>query len=115
MDLISQIGFGNLHCLWSIDTTKISVCECGQRDTEEVTTLKTVVVLRSDVDQLKSTDMSKIFGMVEIPDMPDKSLATTGDGGRVEETTNLESEAETDEEMFELVEETLYEGLAETE
>ncbi|XP_049347850.1 uncharacterized protein LOC125812389 [Solanum verrucosum] len=94
----------------------ISVCERGQRDTEEVTTLKAViVVLRSDVDQLTSTDMPKIFGMVEIPDVPDKHLATTGDKCRVEETTNMEFEAETDEEIIEVVEETLYEGLTETE
>ncbi|KAG5609857.1 hypothetical protein H5410_021138 [Solanum commersonii] len=57
----------------SIDTltTRIAACEQGQGATEEVTTLNAAIVeLRKDVHQLKSTNMSMIFGNVEIPDMP---------------------------------------------
>uniref|UniRef100_M1DDJ5 Putative plant transposon protein domain-containing protein n=1 Tax=Solanum tuberosum TaxID=4113 RepID=M1DDJ5_SOLTU len=59
--------------------------------TEEVTALKvTITMLRRDVDQLKSTAMSMVFVMVEIPDIPD-------------------------EEMLEVAEEASYEGLTESE
>lgn len=71
---------------------RIAMCVCGQRDTKEVTTLKAVIdLLRSDVDKLKSTDMSRIFVMLEIPDVPNMPPYTTRDGVRVEETTNPES------------------------
>ncbi|KAG5568122.1 hypothetical protein H5410_064863, partial [Solanum commersonii] len=41
-----------------------AVCEHGQGITEKVKTLKVVIAaLINDVDQLKSTDMSIIFGM----------------------------------------------------
>uniref|UniRef100_M1DDW4 Polyprotein protein n=1 Tax=Solanum tuberosum TaxID=4113 RepID=M1DDW4_SOLTU len=49
---------------------------------------------------LKSTNMSMIFGMVEIPNMPadtDMPPATTGDEVRVKKVVAAESEAETDE------------------
>ncbi|XP_049394647.1 uncharacterized protein LOC125858921 [Solanum stenotomum] len=82
---------------------RISVCECGQGATEEVTALKAaIVVLRSDVDQLKSTNMSIIFGTVEILDVPDMSPATTGDEIRVEKAVDPESEAKIYEEMLEV-------------
>ncbi|KAG5606335.1 hypothetical protein H5410_027827, partial [Solanum commersonii] len=95
---------------------RIVVCEHGQGATEKVTALKaSIVVLRSDVDQLKSTNMSMIFGMVEIPDMPDMPPSTTGDKVRVEEIVDPKSEAEIDEEMLEVAEKALYKGLTETE
>ncbi|XP_049363600.1 uncharacterized protein LOC125828325 [Solanum verrucosum] len=85
---------------------RISVCKCGQWATKEVTALKAAIaVLRSDVDQLKSTDMSMIFGTVEILDVPDMPPATTGDEIRVEEAVDLESEAKIYEEMLEVAEE----------
>ncbi|XP_049410647.1 uncharacterized protein LOC125873840 [Solanum stenotomum] len=80
----------------------IDVCERG---THEVTTLKAAIAeLRKYVDQLKSTDMSLIFGTVEIPNDQDTyipvnsnmPLANTGDEVRVDDAT-VESEAETNE------------------
>ncbi|XP_049410663.1 uncharacterized protein LOC125873857 [Solanum stenotomum] len=63
--------------------TMIVMCERGQGATDEVTTLKAAIAeLRKDVDQLKSTDMSMIFGTMEIPDIPancDVPSATTRD------------------------------------
>uniref|UniRef100_M1DG92 Polyprotein protein n=1 Tax=Solanum tuberosum TaxID=4113 RepID=M1DG92_SOLTU len=59
--------------------------------------------------------MSMIFGTVEIPDVLVMPPATTGDEIRVDETTDPESEAETDEELLEVTEEASYEGLTETE
>uniref|UniRef100_M1DPE7 Polyprotein protein n=1 Tax=Solanum tuberosum TaxID=4113 RepID=M1DPE7_SOLTU len=59
-----------------------------------------------------------IFGTVEIPDVPielDMHAATTRDDVRVEEAVDPESEAETDEEIFEVVQEASYEGLTETD
>ncbi|XP_049364127.1 uncharacterized protein LOC125828849 [Solanum verrucosum] len=90
---------------------RIAVCECGQGATEEVTALKSAIdALRSDVDQLKSTYMSMIFGMLEIQDVIEMPPSTTGEEVRVEETTDPESEVETGEEMLEVVEEASYEG-----
>ncbi|XP_049350300.1 uncharacterized protein LOC125814892 [Solanum verrucosum] len=94
---------------------RIAVCERGQGATEEVTTLKAAVaMLRCDVDQLKSTDMSMSCGMVEIPDVPDMPPATTEDEIRVEEAADLESQVENDKEMLEVAEEASYECLTET-
>ncbi|KAG5605203.1 hypothetical protein H5410_026695 [Solanum commersonii] len=91
--------------------TNIAVCKRGQGATDEVTTLKAdIVVLQSDVDRLKSTDISMIFGIVEIPDVSELLPATTRDGSRVEEATDLESEAEANKEMHEMAEEASYEG-----
>lgn len=55
-----------------IDTLAASIegCQRGQGETEELKTLKdTIGTLRSDVDQLKSTNISMIFKTVEIPDV----------------------------------------------
>jgi len=67
------------------------------------------------VDQSKSTDMSMIFGTVEIPDdqgtdIPayyDIPSATTGYEVRVDDVAT-EFEAETDEEQFGVQEKTTY-------
>ncbi|KAG5568515.1 hypothetical protein H5410_064457, partial [Solanum commersonii] len=78
--------------------------------TNEVTTLKTAIAeLRKDMDQVKSTYMSMIFGTVEIPDMPADTVvppATTGDEVQVEELRLMRSS---------LDEEATYEGLTEVE
>uniref|UniRef100_M1DA64 Polyprotein protein n=1 Tax=Solanum tuberosum TaxID=4113 RepID=M1DA64_SOLTU len=58
--------------------------------------------------------MSMVFGTVEIPDVPVMPPATSRDGSRVEKIVDSESEAETDEEMIEGVEEASYKGLDET-
>jgi len=59
-----------------------------------VTALKAAIAeLGKDVDQLKSTDMSMIFGTVEIPDIPadsDVPPATTGDEVRADEVVAAE-------------------------
>ncbi|XP_049378081.1 uncharacterized protein LOC125842820 [Solanum stenotomum] len=98
---------------------RITVYERGQGVTDEVTTLKAAIAaLRRDVDQLKFTDMSMIFGMVEIPDVPvepDMPATTTKDDVRVEEAADPESEVETDNEMIGVDDEASYEGLTETE
>ncbi|KAG5572453.1 hypothetical protein H5410_062219 [Solanum commersonii] len=78
---------------------RIAMYECGQGATEEVMAQKGVIpVLRRDADQLKSTDISMIFRMMEIPD-----------------ATDPEFEAETNEPRLEVAEEASYEGLTETE
>ncbi|KAG5590190.1 hypothetical protein H5410_040704 [Solanum commersonii] len=77
-----------------------------------------IIMLRRDVDQLKSTNMSMIFGTMEITHVlvePDIPLATTEDDVRVEEVVDPESKVETDEEMLEVAGEASYEGLTETE
>uniref|UniRef100_M1DDI6 Polyprotein protein n=1 Tax=Solanum tuberosum TaxID=4113 RepID=M1DDI6_SOLTU len=51
---------------------KIAVCERDQGATYEVTALKdAITALRNDVDQMKATDMSMVFVMVEIADVPE--------------------------------------------
>ncbi|KAG5599439.1 hypothetical protein H5410_030809 [Solanum commersonii] len=64
---------------------------------------------------LKSIDMSMIFGMVEIPDVPNMPPATIEDEARVEKQADPEFEVETDEEMLEVAEEDSYEGLTKIE
>uniref|UniRef100_M1DGR6 Polyprotein protein n=1 Tax=Solanum tuberosum TaxID=4113 RepID=M1DGR6_SOLTU len=50
---------------------RITVCEHNQGSTEEVKIVKaSIAELRKDVNHLKSTDVSMVFGTVEIPDMP---------------------------------------------
>lgn len=74
---ITQRTLGDFVTLLSaiIDSlaARITVCECVQGATEEVSALNAAIAaLRSDVDQLKPRDMSIIFGMVEIPDMSNR-------------------------------------------
>ncbi|KAG5580847.1 hypothetical protein H5410_051474, partial [Solanum commersonii] len=98
---------------------RITVCERGQGATGEVMALKvTIVALRRDMNQLKSTNMSIIFGTMEISDVPvdpDMPPATTKDDVRAEEVADPESEVETDEEMLGVAEEVSYEDLTKTE
>uniref|UniRef100_M1D8Q5 Gag-pol polyprotein n=1 Tax=Solanum tuberosum TaxID=4113 RepID=M1D8Q5_SOLTU len=97
----------------------IVMCERSHGAIEEVMALKAAIVaLRRDVDQLKSIDMSMIFGTVDIPDVPvkpDMPPTTTEYDVRVEEAADPKSKAEMDEEMLGVVEDVSYEGLTETE
>lgn len=68
-------------------TPRITMCECFQRDTQEVTTLNSAIsTLKSDVDQLKSTDMSMIVGIVENQNVLDIPADTIEIEAIVEET-----------------------------
>uniref|UniRef100_M1DBS6 Polyprotein protein n=1 Tax=Solanum tuberosum TaxID=4113 RepID=M1DBS6_SOLTU len=68
---------------------RIAVCEHNQGATEEVTTFKTFIAkLQKDIDHQKSTDVSMVFGTVEIPNLPEMPWATTRHGDRAEQTTN---------------------------
>lgn len=77
-----------------------------------MTTLKSgIATLRSDVDQLKSTDMSMIIRTMKITNVQDMPLSTTGDEVRGEDATDLEFGVEMDEKIVELATEVSYEGL----
>ncbi|XP_049389062.1 uncharacterized protein LOC125853419 [Solanum stenotomum] len=97
----------------SIPEARMLVCEHDQGATEEVTAVKaTIVELKKDVDYLKSTDISKIFGTVKVPDAPEmpQNAARHGDG--TVHIIDPKSEVETDEELFE---EATADDIAETE
>ncbi|KAG5606287.1 hypothetical protein H5410_027779 [Solanum commersonii] len=83
---------------------RIVVCERDQGTTYE-----------TDVDQFKATDMSMVFGIVEILDMIEMPPVTTQNKDRVEQIAEPESEAETDEKMFEKTVDAADEDLIETE
>ncbi|KAK4721526.1 hypothetical protein R3W88_011759 [Solanum pinnatisectum] len=94
---------------------RIAMCEHNQRSTEEVMPLKAAIVeLQKDVDHLKSTDVSMVFGTVEIPDMLEMLQTTTRHGDRMKQIADLELEAETDEEMLKETEGAVHEDLTKT-
>ncbi|KAG5620038.1 hypothetical protein H5410_005256 [Solanum commersonii] len=83
----------------SIDAllVRVEICEKGQGATED---------MRKDVDQLKSTDMSLIFGNVEIHDYPSANIlayselpSTTARDDIRTDVAASESEAETNEDI----------------
>uniref|UniRef100_M1DK12 Polyprotein protein n=1 Tax=Solanum tuberosum TaxID=4113 RepID=M1DK12_SOLTU len=81
---------------------RIAVCEHKQGSTSEIRFLKVVIFeLQEVVNYLKATDVSMVFGIVEIPAMPESPQTTNGYGDRAEQTEDSGAEAETDEEMFE--------------
>ncbi|KAG5590578.1 hypothetical protein H5410_041092 [Solanum commersonii] len=81
---------------------RILMCERDQGATNEVKALNVIVAtLRTDVDQLKATDMLMVFGTVEIPNVPKMPPTTTRHEDRTKQEIAPESEAKTDEEMLE--------------
>jgi len=90
-------------------TVRVDAYEQSQGVVDVVTTLKDDLVgLRRDVDELRSTYLSMIFGTVDIPDFLSSDIPTcsdvppaitTGDEVRADDTEG-ESEAEIDEEQL---------------
>lgn len=84
VNFVTPLSF-TIDCL----VTHIVVREQGQGVNKKVTTQKSAIVeLRRDVDQLKSTDMSVIFGRMEIlhvPVDPDVPSTTTRDEAQPKE------------------------------
>lgn len=66
--------------------------------------MSTIVMMKIDVDKLKSTDISMIFQIVEILDM---TIDTTGGEVRIEKTVDPESKVETVKDMFWMVNEVM--------
>uniref|UniRef100_M1DTV2 Polyprotein protein n=1 Tax=Solanum tuberosum TaxID=4113 RepID=M1DTV2_SOLTU len=82
--------------------TRIVVCEHKQGSTSEIRVLKAAIAeLREDVNHLKATNVSMVFGTIEVPAMPERPQTTTVYGDRAKKTKDFEAEAEIDEEMFE--------------
>uniref|UniRef100_M1DKH5 Putative plant transposon protein domain-containing protein n=1 Tax=Solanum tuberosum TaxID=4113 RepID=M1DKH5_SOLTU len=81
---------------------RIAVCEHKKGSTSEIRFLKAAIAkLRKYVNHLKATDVSMVFGTVEILAMLERPQITTGYGDKAKQTEYSGAEAETDEEMFE--------------
>uniref|UniRef100_M1DH19 Putative plant transposon protein domain-containing protein n=1 Tax=Solanum tuberosum TaxID=4113 RepID=M1DH19_SOLTU len=66
-------------------TARIAVCEHKQGSTSEIRFLKAAIAeLREDVNHLKATDVSMVFGTMEIPAMLERPQTTTRYGDRTE-------------------------------
>nr|AAV31172.1 polyprotein protein, identical [Solanum tuberosum] len=101
-------------------TVRVEACEQGHDDSTTLTTLKADIVgMRKDVDELKSTDLSMLFGIVEILDIPSTDVPPSSEippattiGDVAMETVDAEFEIETDEEELGVREEAVYNDLA---
>ncbi|KAG5605837.1 hypothetical protein H5410_027329 [Solanum commersonii] len=64
---------------------RIAVCMNKQGSTSEIRFLKAAIAkLRKDVNHLKATDVSMVFGTVEIPSMLKRPQTTTVYGDKAE-------------------------------
>ncbi|XP_010321940.1 uncharacterized protein [Solanum lycopersicum] len=90
--------------------SSIVVCERDQGFTEKVMALRsTIIELRKDVDNLKSTDIPAIYGIVEIPYTHERPRNITRHVDEMEHTRYLELKSETNDEILKEVDEALEE------
>ncbi|XP_049399749.1 uncharacterized protein LOC125863794 [Solanum stenotomum] len=104
-------------------TVRVEVCEQGHSTSKDVTALKAdIVELQRDVDELKSTNLSMLFGTIEIHEVPSADFpaiseippATTTRDVAMDEV-DVGSEAETNEEEMGIRDATTYDDLEDLE
>ncbi|XP_049394676.1 uncharacterized protein LOC125858964 [Solanum stenotomum] len=110
---------------FALDAVIVRVDECEQRQgaADAVTALKANIVgLHKDANELKSTGLLMLFGIVEIPEMQSTDIpasfegpsATTTDDIR-DDDIDVESEEETDKEKLGIRDEVVYDDFADLE
>lgn len=85
---------------------RMKIYKRDQENTEEVMDEKMELSkLMNEVNYLKSTNLFGVFGSVDLPDVPEIPHPTTVHSNKAEHLTDLESEAESDKELYEDIEE----------